>query len=649
MAARQLPLLTVLALLWLGLPRPGLGAPASSPAADGSQSIVLPKAVPDPLEPINRGLWAVNEWLMKGVVKPTAKGYRAVVRTPVRKAIRNFSRNLTYPDRVVNNLLEAKWAGARDETYRFACNTVLGVGGFIDIASRWSIPKSDATFGDTFGQWGWKPDFFLMLPVGGPSNDRDTVGSAADSAANPLRYFSPYPYLPSRPLSYLSPYDYFVGASAYNGLSDTVDGLVRLTKTQMDAYSEIEYAWTFERKSRVLNYHIKEQKEPESATLETLQSVAFSFRNPKFPGRGKTGSVFLPDTGRRLRFNYWLQPRPAPVVYIVPGLGSHRLADTVLALAELVYDHGFSAVSISSPFNYEFMEQAATVTVPGYTPVDVHDLHVALTRIDAYLRKAHRHRLGETALLGYSMGAFQSLYLAATQSTNRAPLLQFERYVAIDCPVRLLYGMAKLDEFYRAPLAWPAAQRTQDIEDIFLKVATLAGYSLTPQTTLPFNSIESRFLIGLVFRYILRDAIYTSQRLHNMGVLKLPLSKWRREPVYHEILQYSFDDYLEKFVIPYYSKRGIDLSAPGALDRASDLRTYQSGLRSNRDIRLIVNQNDFLLAPGDLQWFQSTLLPGEMTVFPSGGHLGNLGYPAVQEAILKGLQGLEPPPVAAEH
>ena len=217
------------------------------------------------------------------------------------------------------------------------------------------------------------------------------------------------------------------------------------------------------------------------------------------------------------------------------------------------------------------------------------------------------------------------------------------------CPVRLLYGMAKLDDFYRAPLAWPAAQRTQDIENTFLKVAALANYSLTPQTTLPFSIVESRFIIGLVFRFILRDAIYTSQRLHNMGVLKLPISRWRREPVYHEILQYSFRDYLDKFVIPYYSRRGLDLGAPGALDRASDLRTYQAGLHSNREIRLILNRNDFLLAPGDLQWFQSNLLPGEMTVFPTGGHLGNLAYPAVQKAILGTLQGLEPKPVAVEQ
>src|SRR5438552_1425546 len=79
---------------------------------------------------------------------------------------------------------------------------------------------------------------------------------------------------------------------------------------------------------------------------------------------------------------FWMQPHVAPIVYIVPGLGSHRLADSALALAELWYDNGFSVVCVSSAFNSEFMESASTVLVPAYPPVDAHDLHVALTEID---------------------------------------------------------------------------------------------------------------------------------------------------------------------------------------------------------------------------------------------------------------------------
>ena len=130
---------------------------------------------------------------MTGVVKPTAKVYRLIVFKPVRTGIGNFGKNIIYPGRLINNLLQGKWGGARDETYRFCCNTTVGVAGFIDVASKWNIPKSDADFGQTFGQWGWKPQCYVMLPIFGPSNERDTVGLAADTAANPLTYVAPYP------------------------------------------------------------------------------------------------------------------------------------------------------------------------------------------------------------------------------------------------------------------------------------------------------------------------------------------------------------------------------------------------------------------------------------------------------------------------
>src|SRR4029079_15093258 len=111
------------------------------------------------------------------------------------------------------------------------------------------------------------------------------------------------------------------------------------------------------------------------------------------------------------------------------------LAEPVLALAELVYQGGFSAACISSAYNYEFMEHASTAALPGYTPVDAGDLRAALTQIDHRLETKYPHRLTSRALMGYSMGAFHSLFIAATESTNQAPLIKFDRYVGIDCPV----------------------------------------------------------------------------------------------------------------------------------------------------------------------------------------------------------------------
>ena len=611
-----------------------------------AETVVLPKSVPDPIEPVNRVMWAFNKGLMTDAVKPTSKVYRFVVVKPVRTGIGNFGKNLTYPGRLINDLLQGKWSGARDESYRFVCNTTVGVGGFFDVGTKWKIPKSDADFGQTFGQWGWKPACFLMLPIFGPSNERDTIGLAADTAANPLIYIAPYKFVANDPLTYLGPYTYFTYAVMYNDLADSVDEYVRFSQAEMDPYSEIQYAWTFARANRVANFQVKGKQD--KASLETLESVFFTFKDPEFPDRGKTRSVLIPATGRKLKFTFWLQPGKANVVYIVPGLGSHRLAEPSLALAELVYKNGFSAVCVSSPFNSEFMEHASTAAMPAYLPVDGHDLHVALTEIDHRLNTLYPDRVGNKALMGYSMGAFQSLFVAATEPTNQLPLIKFDRVVAINTPVRMAYGISKLDEFYRAPLNWPDAERADDIENTFLKVAALSKNTLTPQTSLPFSAIESKFLIGMTFRFMLRDIIYSSQRRNNEGVLQHRIRNFRRTPVYQEILRYSYQDYFEKFAIPYYQARGMASPAAETLEKAGDLRTYDAGLRANPDIRIIVNQNDFLLTDEDLAWLHATFAPEQLTVFAQGGHLGNLSNPTVQKAILAALTPMKPPQPKSE-
>ncbi len=617
-----------------------------------AETVVLPKSVPDPIEPVNRVMWAFNKGLMTVFLKPTSRVYRFVVVKPVRTGIGNFGKNLTYPGRLINNLLQGKWGGARDESYRFVCNTTVGVAGFFDVAGKWKIPKSDADFGQTFGQWGWKPNCFLMLPIFGPSNERDTLGLAADTAANPLLYITPYKFNANDPLTWLGPYTYFTYGVMYNDLADSVGEYVRFSQAEMDPYSEIEYAWTFARENRVADFQVKGKQD--EASLETLESVFFTYKDPEFPGHGKTRSVLIPATGRKLKFTFWLQPGKAPVVYIVPGLGSHRLAQSSLALAELVYKNGFSAVCVSSAFNSEFMERASTAAMPAYLPVDGHDVHVALTEIDRRLHALYPARLGDKALMGYSMGALHSLFVAAIESTNpppadfgatsQLPLIKFDRYVAINTPVRLLHGISKLDEFYRAPLSWPGAERTDNIENTFLKVAALSKSTLTPQTSLPFSAIESRFLIGLAFRLMLRDIIFSSQRRNNQGALQHRIRNLRRAPVYQEILQYSYQDYFRKLVIPYYQTPGHASLTAEALEKADDLRTYDAGLLANPNIRIIVNQNDFLLADEDLAWLHATFAPEQLTVFEQGGHLGNLFNPAVQKTILGALAGLKSSP-----
>jgi len=90
-------------------------------------------------------------------------------------------------------------------------------------------------------------------------------------------------------------------------------------------------------------------------------------------------------------------------------------------------------------------------------------------------------------------------------------------------------------------------------------------------------------------------------------------------------------DYFKTFVTPYYKSKGIDLTAPDALENASDLRNYAAGLQANHDVRLILNRNDFLLAGHRPGLAASHPCAIANNTLEEGGHLGNLSHPLCKQ------------------
>ena len=123
-----------------------------------------------------------------------------------------------------------------------------------------------------------------------------------------------------------------------------------------------------------------------------------------------------------------------------------------------------------------------------------------------------------------------------------------------------------------------------------------------------------------------------------MGIIKAPLNNWRRNAAYNEILQYSFSDYFNSFGVPYYKAKGISCAN---FYRETDLRTFQKSLRSDKRVRLITNKDDFILSPKDISWMSSTFGNSRMTLFPTGGHVGNITAPHIKKSILSALEGLK--------
>ncbi len=163
-----------------------------SPAAP-SRPGVAPEEAWDPLEPINRIIFAVNDAVDFLVLRPVAWVYNKVVPDPVILAVRRFFDNLESPVIVANDLLQLEFEDAAVAAARFGVNTTAGVLGFFDVASELGLPAHHADFGQTLHSYGVGPGPYVVLPLFGPSTARDGTGSIVDIFLDPTTYVIPRP------------------------------------------------------------------------------------------------------------------------------------------------------------------------------------------------------------------------------------------------------------------------------------------------------------------------------------------------------------------------------------------------------------------------------------------------------------------------
>ena len=125
---------------------------------------------PDPLETMNRGIYKFNTVVDDAVVKPVAKGYKAVAPSFVVKGINNFFNNIRDVITVINDLLQLKIKHAANDAGRVAINSTVGLLGFIDVHSMSGGERRKEDFGQTLGHWGVGSGAYLMIPFFGPSS-----------------------------------------------------------------------------------------------------------------------------------------------------------------------------------------------------------------------------------------------------------------------------------------------------------------------------------------------------------------------------------------------------------------------------------------------------------------------------------------------
>ena len=157
-----------------------LGLVAFVAVAASSQSQAMAQSADgDPLESINRAIYAFNTAFTSVVSAPVADAYRTTLPTDVQTGVDNFFTNLREPVTIVGSALEGDYSNTGNATMRFAINSTAGIGGVFDVATEMSWTARPIDLGTVLCRYDIGTGPYLVLPFIGPSNLRDTVGLGA--------------------------------------------------------------------------------------------------------------------------------------------------------------------------------------------------------------------------------------------------------------------------------------------------------------------------------------------------------------------------------------------------------------------------------------------------------------------------------------
>lgn len=196
----------------------------------------------DPLEPTNRTIFEFNEAFDTYLLKPTAKGYRWALPDDLRAGIRRSLANMRSPITFGNDILQGNMGRAMETLMRLTVNTVLGFGGFFDVAGQYGLQRHEEDFGQTLAVWGFNEGPYIMLPIFGPSNVRDAIGLGVDAYADPMGWFLGTPELFAR-----------AAVEGIDKRAEVIEPLDELERTSVDFYATIRSLYRQRRADEINN------------------------------------------------------------------------------------------------------------------------------------------------------------------------------------------------------------------------------------------------------------------------------------------------------------------------------------------------------------------------------------------------------------
>ncbi len=199
----------------------------------------------DPFEPLNRAIFSFNNVADRIVLEPIAKGYKKLP-SPLQSGISNFLSNLRAPLVIVNQLLQGQGENAVQSSGRFIVNSTVGVFGLFDVAEKMGLEEKEEDYGQTLATWGVGDGFYVVLPLFGPSNLRDTTGMVLTMMTDPINA-----YAVTEGEAWLVPMR--TAANAVDQRSKIIDEVNALRDNSVDYYAAVRSSYYQNRKAAINN------------------------------------------------------------------------------------------------------------------------------------------------------------------------------------------------------------------------------------------------------------------------------------------------------------------------------------------------------------------------------------------------------------
>lgn len=333
------------------------------------------------------------------------------------------------------------------------------------------------------------------------------------------------------------------------------------------------------------------------------------------------------------KYSYAVQDGPAPLVFIIAGTGGSHAGSSTQMLARAFYQAGFHVVALSSPTYENFVVSASSTSIPGHAFGDAEDLYRAMERIWGELK-------GDTEVTGfyvtgYSLGGFNAAFV--TWLDEQKQIFNFRKALLINPPWRLYSSLSLLDRmienipggvdnfprfFQKLVRGLTEVYKKADRVDLG-EDALYAAYE-----ALDLKDEQLAALIGVVFRIASSNMAFTSDVMTNFGYIKpknLRLTKNTSLAKYNQVgVRLGFTDYFHDYFYPYYKALDPSVTREQLIELMS-LATIEEYLRENEKIEVMHNENDLILAPGEIDNFRR-VFGARARIYPKGGHLGNMEF-----------------------